>query len=78
MNRPYSGTYCNKAFTVRGFVGQHNMRALNARADGVAHLRDSRELYVLPADWSYDPNCLGYMAGWFDRDRARIAGGYFV
>jgi len=33
---------------------------------------------VLPADWSYDPNCLGYMAGWFDRDRARIAGGYFV
>jgi len=41
-------------------------------------LGDSRELYVLPADWSYDPNCLGYMAGWFDRDRARIAGGYFV
>lgn len=28
----------NKAFAVRGFVGHHNMRALIARADGIAHL----------------------------------------
>jgi hypothetical protein len=28
----------NKAFTVRGFVGYHDMRAFIARADGVAHL----------------------------------------
>lgn len=41
-------------------------------------LADSRELYVLPDGWNYDPDCLGYMAGWFDRDRTRIAGGYFV
>ena len=41
-------------------------------------LADSRELYVLPDGWNYDPDCLGYMAGWFDLDRARIAGGYFA
>lgn len=39
---------------------------------------DSRELYVLPEGWRYDPDFLGYMAGWFDFEQSRIAGGYFV
>jgi len=39
---------------------------------------DNDELYVLPEWWAYDPECYGYMAGWFDLHQAQIAGGFFI
>lgn len=41
-------------------------------------LSGSQELFVLPEGWVYDPDCFGYMAGWFDLDAAKIAGGYLI
>lgn len=41
-------------------------------------LAGTQELFVLPEGWAYDPDCFGYMAGWFELDEARIAGGYLV
>ncbi|MBI3524420.1 MAG: CRISPR-associated protein [Betaproteobacteria bacterium] len=38
----------------------------------------SEELFVLPKGWEYDPECFGYMAGWFEQQESRIVGGYFV
>lgn len=38
----------------------------------------SEELYVLPEGWAYDPECYGYMAGWFALQSVRIPGGYFI
>lgn len=38
----------------------------------------SEDLFVLPEGWKYDADCFGYMAGWFEQQKARIAGGYFV
>lgn len=41
-------------------------------------LASSQELYVLPEGWRYDPDCFGYMAGWFDRQAHGIPGGFLV
>jgi len=41
-------------------------------------LSHSDELYVLPEGWAYDPDCFGYMAGWFTRQESRIPGGFLV
>ncbi len=38
----------------------------------------SDDLFVLPEGWRYDSTCYGYMAGWFDLQKAAIPGGYFV
>lgn len=39
---------------------------------------NSQEIFALPDGWSYDPDRFGYMAGWFDLDDAKIAGGYLI
>lgn len=41
-------------------------------------LESSEEIFVLPDGWAYDPDCFGYMAGWFDLQESRIPDGYFV
>jgi CRISPR-associated endonuclease Cas3-HD len=38
----------------------------------------SRELFLLPEGWAYDPKFLGYMAGWFERQDYAISGGFIV
>ena len=38
----------------------------------------SQELYVLPEGWTYDPDCFGYMAGWFEQQKSAIASGFLV
>lgn len=39
-------------------------------------LAGDQEIFVLPEGWKYDPDCLGYMAGWLDLEKKKIAGGY--
>ncbi|MHB0990877.1 MAG: PIN domain-containing protein [Burkholderiales bacterium] len=38
----------------------------------------SKELYVLPESWTYDPECYGYMTEWLALQEIQIAGGYFI
>jgi CRISPR-associated endonuclease/helicase Cas3 len=41
-------------------------------------IRGSDDLYVLPKDWRYDPECFGYMAEWLHQQSLRISNGYFM
>jgi len=39
-------------------------------------LAGTQEIFMLPEGWNYDPDCLGYMAGWLDLEDKKIAGGF--
>lgn len=38
----------------------------------------SEDLFVLPVNWTYDPDCYGYMAGWLELQTGKIPDGYFI